>query len=87
MGFQTLSPGEKNEPSAGQLISESRLFPLRQTDVATDAPWTARMPFGEAHRLRCTGNRGIMPAREEGGTDHAREHTRAHVDGRTHSHA
>ena len=25
----------------GQLISESQLFPLHQTDVATDALWTA----------------------------------------------
>ena len=57
----------------GQLITESRLFPQRQTDVATDAPRrdrevnADRVLFGEGHRLKCTGDRGSIGRHTGGG--------------------
>ena len=56
----------------GQLITESRLFPQRQTDVATDAPRrdrevnADRVLFGRKHRLKCCQNRGIEPTQGRG---------------------
>ena len=56
----------------GQLITESRLFPQRQTDVATGAPRcdrevnADRVLFGAEHRLRCSGSRGIEPTQGRG---------------------
>ena len=40
-----------------------------------------------AHRYRGVRCRKAEPTRWEGGSDHAREHTRAHMEGRTHSNA
>ena len=56
----------------GQLITESRLFPQRQTDVATGAPCcdrkvnADRVLFGRKHRLKCCQNRGIEPTQGRG---------------------
>ena len=56
----------------GQLITESRLFPQRQTDVATGAPRcdrkvnADRVLFGRKHRLKCCQNRGIEPTQGRG---------------------
>ena len=56
----------------GQLITESRLFPQRQTDVATGAPCcdrkvnADRVLFGAEHRLKCSGSRGIEPTQGRG---------------------
>ena len=56
----------------GQLITESRLFPQRQTDVATDAPRrdrevnADRVLFVGERRLKRSWYRGIVPACEEG---------------------
>ena len=56
----------------GQLITESRLFPQRQTDVATGAPCcdrkvnADRVLFGRKHRLKCCQYRGIEPTQGRG---------------------
>ena len=57
----------------GQLITESPLFPQRQTDVATDAPRRDRevnadcVLFGGVHRLKCAWNRGSIGRHKGGG--------------------
>ena len=57
----------------GQLITESQLFPQRQTDVATDAPRRDRevnadcVLFGGVHRLKCAWNRGSIGRHKGGG--------------------
>ena len=56
----------------GQLITESRLFPQRQTDVATGAPCcdrkvnADRVLFGGERRLKRSWYRGIEPTQERG---------------------
>ena len=56
----------------GQLITESRLFPQRQTDVATGAPRcdrkvnADRVLFGGERRLKCSWYRGIEPTQGRG---------------------
>ena len=56
----------------GQLITESRLFPQRQTDVATDAPRrdrevkADRVLFVGERRLKRSWYRGIEPTQGRG---------------------
>ena len=56
----------------GQLITESRLFPQRQTDVATGAPCcdrkvnADRVLFGGERRLKRSWYRGIEPTQGRG---------------------
>ena len=80
------------------LIEERPQFPQRPTDVATGAPRSGHQ--AKAESVRFGGLSGLMlsgteasrclkaePSHGKGGSDHAREHTRAHMEGRTHSNA
>ena len=78
--YSTKSPYEHTQSTKagapgvdpGQLITESLLFPQRQTDVATGAPCrdrevnADRVLFGGKHRLRCCWYRGIEPTQGRG---------------------
>ena len=86
------------ESTRADLIEERSQFPQRPTDVATGAPRSGHQ--AKAESVRFGGLSGLMlscteasrclkaePTHGKGGSDHAREHTRAHMEGRTHSNA
>ena len=68
----------------GKLLAEA---PTRAALGQSRSRVIRRCERTNAHRYRGVRCRKAEPTRWEGGSDHAREHTRAHMEGRTHSNA